>query len=455
MKIRKNQATLIRSISQLKKEDYSKNPELNAIYQRLFNARKQFAQIYEKNIKAVMQISSLDLTMQHETEKILDISRNIAKAAAAIYGTSTDTDSTDKQQNNQHEALSNTIINIASDSEDVYQKIVECQNELTDIRSLSSDTIDSSRKMQNDMDNLFGIINRMSEVITGIDTISLQTNLLALNASIEAARAGEAGRGFAVVANEIRELAVETQKLTGDMGEFVSEIKTASQQSIKSSSETIDSLSTMTDKINHIWELNQINQTSVSNVNSSIGSITALSEEISSSMNEMENQLRDSTDFMQTVSHELRVATEPVVDIEKTLDDTVKQMGAMSDDAFFHMENSEFAKYVQNAVSAHKTWLHNLENMVKNRSIIPLQLDSSKCGFGHFYHSLTPNIPSVRPIWDALGNKHDRFHRFGAEAIQALNNGDYAEAEHIFNEAEIYSRELISDMNRMLQIADS
>ncbi len=455
MKIRKNQATLIRSISQLKKEDYSKTPELNAIYQRLSNARKQFAEIFEKNIKAVMQISSLDLTMQHETDKIVDIAHNIAKAAEAIYGTSDNAADYNKQQNNQHEALSNTIINIASDSEDVYQKIAECQNELTDIRSLSSDTINSSRKMQKDMDNLFEIINRMNEVITGIDTISLQTNLLALNASIEAARAGEAGRGFAVVANEIRELAVETQSLTGSMSEFVSEIKTASQQSLKSSTETIDSLSSMTDKINHIWELNHINQNSVSNVNSSISSITALSEEISSSMNEMENQLRDSTDFMQTVSKELRVAAEPVVEIEKTLDDAVKQMGSMSDDAFFHLENNEFAKYVQSAVSAHKTWLRNLENMVKNRSIIPLQLDASKCGFGHFYHSLTPNIPSVRPIWDSLGNKHERFHRFGAEAIQAINKENFAEAEHIYNEAEIYSRELISDMNRMLQIAES
>ena len=172
-------------------------------------------------------------------------------------------------------------------------------------------------------------------------------------------------------------------------------------------------------------------------------------------MNEMENQLRDSTDFMQTVSKELRVAAEPVVEIEKTLDDAVKQMGSMSDDAFFHLENNEFAKYVQSAVSAHKTWLRNLENMVKNRSIIPLQLDASKCGFGHFYHSLTPNIPSVRPIWDSLGNKHERFHRFGAEAIQAINKKNFAEAEHIYNEAEIYSRELISDMNRMLQIAES
>lgn len=448
MKLRKNNTSLLRAVSELKEADYSKNPELNAIYQRLANARKQFAEIFENNVRAVMQISSLDLTMQHETEKILDIAHRVSKAAAAIYGDSKN----HSDQNSQHEALANTIIDIASDSEDVYQKITECQEELTDIRSLSEETIHTSREMQKDMDNLFNIINRMNEVITGIDSISLQTNLLALNASIEAARAGEAGRGFAVVANEIRDLAVETQKLTGDMSEFVTEIKTASQQSIKSATETIDSLGSMTGKISNVWELNNINQSSVSKVTESISSITALSEEISSSMSEMENQLRDSTDFMENVSQELKTATEPVVDIEQTLDATVKQMGAMSSDAFFHLKNEEFAKHIRNAVTAHQTWLRNLENMVKNRSIIPLQLDSTKCGFGHFYHALTPDIPAVRPTWDALNDKHERFHRFGGEAIMALKENDYAKAEHVLNEAEIYSRELISDLKRMLDI---
>ena len=42
--------------------------------------------------------------------------------------------------------------------------------------------------MQKDMDHLLEVINRMNEVISGIDSISLETNLLALNASIEAAR---------------------------------------------------------------------------------------------------------------------------------------------------------------------------------------------------------------------------------------------------------------------------
>lgn len=449
--MRKNKNALARALSELKETDYSKEPALSEIYQRLSKARKQFANIFSKNVKAVMQISSLDLTMQHETEKIMDISQNITKAAERIFGI----DGQDAGNDSQHEALSNTIIGVASESEEAYQKIEACQNELTEIRELSEQTIGSSHEMKSDMDHLFEIINRMNDVIAGIDSISLQTNLLSLNASIEAARAGEAGRSFAVVANEIRELAAETQKLTGDMSEFVESIKNASQQSVKSVNETIDTLKAMTDKIGTVWELNNDNQKHVSKVTESISSIAAVSEELSSSMNEMENQLRDSTSFMQNVSQELAEATEPVVGIETLLDDTIKEMGTMTDDAFFRLENSEFAQHVRNAVSAHQTWLRNLGNMVKKRSILPLQLDSSKCGFGHFYYAMTPDIPQIRPIWEALESKHKRFHQYGAEAIEALKDNDYEKALHIYNEAEIFSRELISDLQQMLQIAES
>ena len=33
-----------------------------------------------------MQISSLDLTMQHQTDKILDISQKVTKATESIFG---------------------------------------------------------------------------------------------------------------------------------------------------------------------------------------------------------------------------------------------------------------------------------------------------------------------------------------------------------------------------------
>ena len=449
MGIGKGKAVLMKAVSELKEADYSKEPELNKIYRRLLGGRKQFAEVFEKNIKAVMQISSLDLTMQHQTDKIMDISRKVTKATETLFGTSAGS------SNSQHEELTNNIIKISEKTDEVYQKIESGQTELTMIKELSDQTIEVSREMKKDMDELVNIINRISTVVAGIDSISLQTNLLALNASVEAARAGEAGRGFAVVAGEIRELAEETQKMTKSMESFVDDMKSASKKSVKSSTDTIESLASMTDKIINVCELNNESQSHVSNINVSISSIAAVSEEISSSMAEMEHQLMESSNFMRQVGEDLHEATRPVVDIEKTLDDTVKQMGDMTKDVFFHLEKHEFSEYMKTAISSHHAWLNNLKKMIDSKTITPLQLDSSKCGFGHFYYAMTPDFPGVLPVWEGLGPKHQKFHRYGANVISAINNGDYIEAERIYHEAANYSKELISDMERIIQIANA
>lgn len=448
MAIKKRKTELMQAVSELREADYSKEPELKGMYRRLTEGRRQFAEVFEKNIKAVMQISSLDLMMQHQTERINDISRKVSKAAETIFGSAAG------DSNNRHEEMTNNILKVSEETDEVYQRIEKGQRELTDIKDLSDQTIAASREMQKDMDELIRIVNHMNAVISGIDSISLQTNLLALNASVEAARAGEVGKGFAVVASEIRELAEETQKLTGDMRSFVENMKNASQKSVHSSTETVSSLVTMADKIKNVWELNNESQEHVSMVNQSVSSIAAVSEEISSSMAEMENQLQDSTEFMRTVGEELKQSAEPVVDIEKILDETVKKMGGMAKDAFYHLENREFAQYVSNAISSHNVWLGNLRKMVSEKKVIPLQLDASKCGFGHFYYAMTPDIPAALPIWEGLGAKHRKFHTYGAAAISAINGGRFAEAERIYREAEAYSRELISDLEKILQIAE-
>lgn len=461
----KNKAELVKSVAALEPVDYSKDPGLGEIYQRLIKGRNQFEQVLADDIQAVMKISSLDISLKHHTEHMIETVDSVANATEVILGAAEESAAVAEEVNEQHEELTNTIIRASEETEEVYKKIEAGQTELTNIKGLSGQTVTASREMQKDMDELLDVIKHMNDVIAGINSISSQTNLLALNASIEAARAGEAGRGFAVVADEIRSLAEETQKLTANMGQFVEGIKAASEKSAISAANTIEALDTMTEKIENVWTLNNENQEHVSRVNESISSLAAVSQEISSSMTILETQassieeqcgeLRSSAGNMHDVSVRLQAETDPVQEIETILDDAAKKMGAMTEDVFFRLEPLEFAGYIARAIDAHRKWLASLKDMVDNRVVMPLQLDATRCGFGHFYYAMRPKSSELLSIWDPLGEKHKRFHGYGSQVIEALFAENYGRAEEVYREAEQYSTELISDLEQIKRIVEN
>lgn len=456
---------LLQAISKMEDADYSGGSlEIKQMYDRLIAGRSQFEEVMANVFDSLMRISSLDLSLGHYSKMLQQISDSVSEATALIHKAAGEAASVSETVSFQHEELTNTIVEVSGETSGVYQKIDEGQQDLTETKELSDRTISASREMQQDMNQLSAVMNQMNDVIDGINSISSQTNLLALNASIEAARAGEAGQGFAVVADEIRKLADETQNLTASMGRFVSDIQTASVKSVKSADNTINSLETVTGKISHVWKLNEDNRKHLEKITSSISSLASLSEEISSSIIELETRAADIDGQCAVLHDEMTQLKEhgqdidniaaPLESIETTLDESAKVMGRMTRDAFYQLENQSFAGYIEKAIDAHKSWLGNLEKIVREKTILPLQINDTKCGFGHFYYAMNPSNPEIRAIWERLGEKHKKFHLYGKQVIDALFEGDYDTAENLYEEVCQYSEVLIQDLEDIRKVCN-
>ncbi|MGJ4907017.1 methyl-accepting chemotaxis protein [Bradyrhizobium sp. HKCCYLS2033] len=129
------------------------------------------------------------------------------------------------------EACTN-VQSVASATEELSASVNEISRQVQDSARMANEAVAQARKTNEQVSELSKSAARIGDVVELINTIAGQTNLLALNATIEAARAGEAGRGFAVVASEVKALAEQTAKATGEIGQQISGIQSATQQSV-------------------------------------------------------------------------------------------------------------------------------------------------------------------------------------------------------------------------------
>ncbi len=150
------------------------------------------------------------------------------------------------------EEAATNVQSVASSTEEMASSITEISRQVQESARMAGEAVEQARTTNSRVGELSKAAARIGDVVELINTIAGQTNLLALNATIEAARAGEAGRGFAVVASEVKALAEQTAKATGEIGQQISGIQAATQESvnaIKEISGTIEKLSEISSTI--------------------------------------------------------------------------------------------------------------------------------------------------------------------------------------------------------------
>ncbi len=145
------------------------------------------------------------------------------------------------------EQASTNVQSVASATEEMASSVHEISRQVQESADIAGQAVDQARSTNDRVAELAQAAARIGDVVELINTIAGQTNLLALNATIEAARAGDAGRGFAVVAAEVKALAEQTAKATGEISQQIGSIQDATQQSVSAIKQIGDTIGRMSE----------------------------------------------------------------------------------------------------------------------------------------------------------------------------------------------------------------
>lgn len=443
----------------------TRSDKISKIIDRITEGRKQFRTIADINLHASLQMSSLNLELGDKSDRIINYGKKIGSVGANIQADLSSTSNHTAMIMAEHENLSNTLAEVSDNSAHVLGSLNENKAALSGMQEMCSVVSAESKTMKKDMAELQRKIDDVKRAVGSINSISNQINLLSLNASVEAARAGEAGKGFGVVAGEIHKLYEATNVMIKDMEKSLENITVASARSVKSVNTTVDSLDKVEQDVSEVVERNEESGREISLIVDNIAKVAATSEEISSSINEtsqnMEHLGRETdsllkmTQNLEDLNHALlEKVIRPIQTLEEKMETSTEIIGRLNKDIFYRLDNRIFIESMKSAISAHRTWVATLKGIADTKEIVPLQANPRKCGFGHFYYTITPQKSDILKIWESVEKPHQELHELGDEAVIAIKNGKEHMLDSIYQRAVSISSMLIDKFETMVRMSE-
>lgn len=398
-------------------------------------------------------LSSFDVGLAHISQGLKEFSVQMADLSESNLAVVEETNATMNQVNNNIEVTTQTLGGLADESHYLEKKNNESNQLLKEVAELKEALYQDTNELKEKMEQLVELVKGIEDIVESVGGIAGQTNLLALNASIEAARAGEHGKGFAVVADEVRQLADSTKAELTSMKEFVGKIYEASEHGKDSMEHAVYSVNQMSGKIDqvgvtvgeNIGMLVKVVE-SVNEINGSMKAIHSATGEVNAAMEQCSNDAEHLTELTQTIKQAANDSVsfaQGIAEIDDRISAVSAKMYEGLNEGIAMISNEEFREIIDKARTAHQNWLELVKTMTAEMKIRPLQLNSQKCAFGHYYYAIQLRHPAMEEQWKKIGKLHADFHDKGTYVISAIQNGNAENAEKYLKEIETMSVELL------------
>ena len=206
----------------------------NAVAQRQAEERKDMEQRALEARRAAL--TRMAETIEEKTSEALD---EVGRRTGAVAGVATEMGESATRTSHAAEAAAGAAKvalenaqTVANAAEQLAASIHEIGAQAGQSAAIAARAVAAGRETRAAIEAMNGRVSQIGAVADMIADIAARTNLLALNATIEAARAGDAGRGFAVVAGEVKQLAGQTARATGEIGQRITEVLAATSASV-------------------------------------------------------------------------------------------------------------------------------------------------------------------------------------------------------------------------------